>query len=806
MTTWKTRVSCIALMAGIATATIPAALAADDQAYSLNITAQPLGQALRAFADQTDLQILYSHDLVKQMKSGGVSGSYLPEQALHMLLGNTGLAVRRTDDNTFVVHEGDKYSATLGTDSAADNSADEDVSFVLEEIIVTATRRQASMKDIPISIAAFSGERLKDSGIDTIEDLPFLAAGLTVGSLDGELKLTIRGISNNFIEDGVAFHRDGVYIDERADRGMSFFDVDRIEVLRGPQGTLYGRNATGGTLNVITKSPTDEFETGGFASFGNYNRVEAEGYVSGPLIGDKLLARVAVKTLQHDGFTPNLFNGDALDDADFTGIRGKILYTLADNVTLNISADYGQDDNRAVIISRRGHLGTPTPTEINGAPFPTGRVVSLNGTTDRGAKAWGVSATLDWDFTDLTLSSTTAYREFHYFNNFDGDGGDGAVLQNLSTRDSEQFSQELILASAGEADLNWVLGGFYFHGDDVTYNPVSLFLLNTIFIGAHDRGTDAYGIFGEASYKLMEKLTLTLGARYSYEKRSFDGTSTIFGSTSVIGPFRNSWGSFTPKVAITYEASDDISAYLTVGKGFKSGGFSADTFNGQGFNPEKITNYEAGVKTTLLDNKLQANISVFYMDYKDLQLNTLVIGPGGVSTFPITNAAEATVKGLEADFQANISANFSIDGNVAYLDASFDRYENVPHFGLLVEATGNTLPEAPKWSTNIGANYTMPVGDWGNATLRGEYSYRGKMFYDAFENDLASQDGFSMVNASLTFEESDGKWRISLWGKNLGDVLASSMRTEFLSGLTGSRLASSYFPPRTYGITVGYEF
>ncbi len=781
---------------------------ADSSLMAFEIPAQPLSKALLAFAEQSETAVVVSRKLTDGLSAPAVSGQMTADQALQSLLDRSGLAYHRNAQGGIVIA---RASTNNGGATAEDSTADSPA-FVLEEIIVTATRREASMQDIPMSIAAYSGDKLKEGKIDNIQDLSFLAAGLDINlSGLGEMRMTLRGISTPIggpsVEDGVAFHQDGVYLAERSDRAMGFFDIDRIEVLRGPQGTLYGRNATGGAVNVVTKAPTEEFEAGGSATFGNYDLVETEGYASGPLVGDKLMGRIAFKTTDRDGFTPNLYDGDALDDADFAGVRAKLRYEPSADFRLDITADFNRDNRRPQNIRTRGHLGTPAKTETaSGENFPEGRAVSLDGYSSQKREAWGLSAKMDWDLGSITATSLTAYRDTVRTYDVDADSGPGVVIQNRIVQEGEQFSQEVTLASNGDSQLEWVGGLFYFWGEQPRINYVPLFLLDTVydFVGYNE--TSALSVFGEASYPLVEKLTVTLGGRYSYEKKSGWQAIEIFGN-SRSQELEDSWSTFTPKAAVSYAFSDDVSAYLTISRGFKSGGFNlVGTFQESGYEPEEVTNYEVGVKTSLMGGRIRANLSAFYMDYSNLQVSSVVIGEGGVSTFPINNAAKATIQGIEFDFNADLSESFSIDGNVSLLDAAYEEFPNAPQFGVPVDVAGNRLPETAKVILNVAANYTVPVGDWGSATLRGAYAYKSKMFFDPFENPLVSQDAFGMLDARLTFEEADGKWNVALWGKNLTDELIAASKSEAVSGLTGNTVGTNYLAPRTYGITVGYRF
>ncbi len=806
------------LIAGALGAT--AAVAAEN----ISVEAQGLGAALKDFARQKKVHIMFGPELVQGKKTDGVVGDYTTEEFLSRLLSGHGLSYDIDEKGNIYISELSADNMVAGSASQADVSPDgEETSFVLEEIIVTATRREASMQDVPISMNAFSGAKIERSGVHDISDLQFLAAGLDVGQENGLTRVALRGIGSNSFsvgaESGVALHKDGVYIVQRPEIGMGFFDLERIEVLRGPQGMLYGRNATGGAVNMISKAPTDSFEAGGSVSYGNYSLVETQGYASGPLVEDVLLMRVAFKTRDHDGYTPNVFNGDRLDDGNFAGLRGTLRYMPVDNFNLDIKLDYGRDDGRPVYITSRARAGLPLAMEDEGFELPTSRRVNQDTSNLNEKETWGLSAKVDWDIGNTTVSALTAYREFTWLETLDSDGTALTLgIIDQEERITSQFSQELTLASSGDSGLEWVLGGYYFHGDESQYGdfvaPRSGFVATFI---TDDYTTDALAIFGEASYPVLEKLTLTLGARYSHEKKAISGRSifvvpAIDFESLAQESHEDSWGSFTPKVALTYEVSDEVTAYATVGKGFKAGGYNGGSAsNPQGaYAPETVVNYEIGLKSTTLDGRLKANLAAFFMDYADLQVQVVRINPvTQVSESVVQNAATAEIKGVEFEFQAQVSDSFSLDGNASYLNASFKNWpdaQDSSRGNASFDVSGNRMPNAPKWALFLGASYIAPIGDWGSVTLRGEYAYKGEVFFTAFEEDFLSQGSVSQLNARITFEDAEEKWTISAWGKNLTDETILGFSRETLSGATGHRRTSSYLPPRTYGVTVGYRF
>ncbi len=790
---------------------------AAEQAQSIHLEAQPLEKALVNFSRQTGVVVFAPAEIVSGISAPALSGTLTAEVALRQMLAGTGLKAMMNADGSYVVTEAEKVG------SSASGNEGEATSFVLEEIIVTATRRAASMQDIPMSVAAYTGNILEQRGVDDVYGLQFLAPGMHLtGGPSGITKMALRGIGSDQgsigAESGAALHRDGVYIPSTVDIRMGFFDVERVEVLKGPQGTLYGRNATGGAINIISKSPTKEFEGGATVTYGNYNFVETKGYVSGPLIGDKLMARVAFKTSDYDGYTPNIYNGESLDNGDFAGVRAKLRYEATEDIRLDVTAEYAQDSGIPATIYKRSRSGAPLPFETEGGVLPDGRAVNKNSQALNDKETWGVIGKLVWDMQGATLSSLTAYRNFNWAYAYDSDGGSTSLIYyKNSSRGLEQLSQELTLASAGESALEWIVGGFYFHSKETEYADVPFTPLSRRFITPTDNyTTNAYAVFGEASYPVLEKLTLTVGARYSYEEKVIEGaslTTAIDDVTAIVSEtlfaLEDNWGSFTPKVALTYQVNDDVTAYATIGKGFKAGGYNGVAGNSLGaFDPEKVTNYEIGLKTSLLDGRLRADIAAFHMDYSDLQVRIRRIHPeSGLLVSGTQNAATSKIRGVEMKLQAQPTESLVFDAGLSYLDAAFDDYPNANDniFGI-VDASGFQMPNAPKWAVNLGVDYTIPVGSWGSATLHADYAYKSRVFFNTVEDTFRSQDGANLFNARVTFEDVEGRWTLAGWVRNLTDEQVISFRDEILSASSGPRAPTTYLAPRTYGLTVGYRF
>lgn len=709
------------------------------------------------------------------------------------------------------------------------------------DIVVTAQRRSESLQAVPISITALSGDTLVKSGIQDTERLSTLTPGLIVQrSVVG--KISIRGVGNeNYTiagDPGVAVHSDGVYVARAAAGLFDLFDIARVEVLRGPQGTLYGRNATGGVINVIPNKPTDRFEARIAGEVSNYNGYRIDGMVNVPL-ADGVALRVAALGNWRDGFTRNT-NAQArargfedFDSKDVKAVRGQLAYDGSSPLKARLTLEYIDDNSNLPAykyLNRPGAL--PTADFGGGAAAFTpaflrtvnqGIELNLPGTTRTvGSNAdvfkttqFGATLHLDYDLGGVTLSSITGYRDtkFNYLD--DGDGSDVFFVNYIQQDKSRQFSQELQLNGGGDR-LGWLVGGYYFHETGSSFIALPFpFGANLPFYITVDgsAGTDALAGFGELRWTPVDRLKITLGARYSHEKRDARYRYEVnFGAPSVLNPnLRATFNAFTPRLVVDYEALHDIHLYASATRGFKSGGFNLLAVQ-PGFAPEKVWTYEAGVKTQFADRKVTLNANVFYSKYDDIQVGQIV----NLQSV-LTNAAKATLKGAEVEFSARPDKAIELGATLAYLDAKYDRFctgdptrPTAPvsagcSAANPINLAGNTFPRAPKWTVSGTASYTVPVAG-GGVTLRGDVRYQSKTFFTQFNRPQIAQKGYTVVNGRLGWTSDGGKYSVGAFVNNLFD---KTYFTEVLeSGAFNPQLVAQAYvaPPRTFGVNAALTF
>ena len=724
----------------------------------------------------------------------------------------------------------------------------------LADIVVTAQRRSENLQRVPAAVTGLSSDAIANAQINSNEDLQFNVAGLTFGQQTGVARVNIRGIGLESITSGadasVAFHADGVYFARAAATAGVFYDIERIEVVRGPQGTLYGRNATGGSVNIIHQGPTEEFSGYARLTLGNYSRIGFEGAISGPIVPDRLLARVAVKTNDRDGFGKNLATGKDIDDQKLRSFRATLDWLPSDDLKVRLWGDYhteddnnypfhyvgpgGRDRNKPASIF--GFLydtdGTIMPVGIALAGFQFGdpqdelrirpprrhtrdiynNIMPINDRT-----FWGVGLDVTYDISDsVSFRSISSYRDTYWslFNDLDNSEVDWTRIRQIE--DAWQFSQELQLS--GKTDrLTWLVGAFYFR-EKIRDGYFELFFpafddgngSGRLFLGG-STDTDAYAAFSQVTYEAIDNLNFTVGARYSYEKRGVDH-SRIFAPFGWNFTEQESEGfsAFTPKFGVDYTTAGGALLYATVSRGFKSGGFNLGGVPGAGltattaaYDPEKVWSYEVGFKNRFFDNRLQTNISAFYLKYTDLQVskieNNLVV---------VENATNAKIKGVEAEitFLPVDGLTLSLTGN--YLDATFDEFFSDDPTTLdegTVDLKGNRLPSAPKFAMTFAPTYEFTLASGAKLSVRGEFIHQSKKYFTPFNRDNAVQVGHQRYNANIGFDSANGRWSIDAYIRNITNAVHFSgtvINTEPV-GFTRSAYLEE---PRTYGVTLGFKF
>lgn len=800
----------------------------------------------------------------------------------------------------------------------------------LEEIVVTAQKRKQSLQDVSAAVSAVGMDRLTSAKINNLEDLQFIVPSITLGNDFNMAKVFIRGVGANTSttgsETGVAMHVDGVFIARAEAQLTSLFDLQRVEVLRGPQGSLYGRNAVGGSINLITARPTHDVEGYAHLTYGNYDALTAEGAIGGP-ITDNLLGRVAFKSEDRSGFGKNPVTGNGVDDLNRKMARVHLEYLPNNDWDVLLTGEwYHQDDaSRALKYRRAAFPGVPRLLAGAFQPVPPGLPSYAANPRDLASEVdpatftdtWSISGHINWKVNDqVTLTNITNYR---YFWTVITQDLDLAAVQNsflttgfnttVQRRDveSRQYSTEFQFKFNNDF-TDSVLGLFYFNerqrpvdtvglgpnfgqpgvltalssptpfgpfttgvnidGANVALSSVSpnigYVLCNTAehdgggLAGAtpppkrvcikSDLGTEVFAVFGQARVHMgafidaLQNVTLKLGGRYSWEKRTATNASEIVVyppggvlMTTADGSYnKKNFKDFTPEVGLEWRATPDMMLYYTYSEGFKAGaGENAASpgpvpFTSTIVKPEKIKNHEFGLKSTWFENRLSVNLAGYFYDLRGQQINkTIAGGPAGFSTI-FENAAKTSAHGIELEFSAVPTDDIRFSGAVSYLKSRYDDFlttdpldprnisggspappdpatdfdPTVPQ----VQLKGNPTRNSPEWTANLHGEYnipglTLPYG--GKFTLMGDVSYRGDTFFTEFHRFIEGQKSYTLLDFNVRYTSGNDRFFTDLWIKNATNEFVASSTFQLA---TARVIGVTYMPPRTYGVTVGFTY
>ncbi len=713
------------------------------------------------------------------------------------------------------------FGASQATQAqVADSGTAAKPAAALEEIVVTAERRSERLDQVPIAATVISGEDLSRQGVNTIHDLSSVAPSINIQNQQALSYVNIRGVglqaTNPTTSSGVAVYSDGFFIPHEIAIADQYYDVEQVEILRGPQGTLVGQNSTGGALFVNSVRPSFESMTGYISqSIGNFGYAKTEAALNAPA-SDTFAVRVAGNYYTRDSFYDDLHLGNPaqtshLDPGNAEGWVGRIGLAWQPVSSVNLYLKYE--------ITKRdgdGFIGKDY-AELAGAnnaldprlsdPF----TISYDEPSSDEYDMSRVSAELNWNINDrIRLRSFTGYQEAEIDNHFDNDQISFPLSAAEQRLDETTFQQELNLISEGPGPFNWILGAFYL--DDRTPTFLHLFTAPpgpppTFTIDTKPE-EESYAVFAQATYALTEKWQLLAGARQTWDDKTQTGTQTLEIPTGLPPPLPPlvmiplplngdiDGSETTGKVALSFLPNADSTLYASASRGYKPGGLNAGNLVSLTFEPEKITAYEAGYKSNFLDRRLRTSLAAFYYDYEDMQ--TTAIDAAGQRA--IINVPKSEIYGAEFELDARLGDltlsmggsynHSSVDGALVLVDAGnpFAGPQNLE---------GRELPYAPRWTANFGGTYAV-TGSYGTFSLTGQYSYTDDAFASLFQlepRDLL--ESHSLLNATVNFAFQNGFW-VEAYGTNLTDELYAAGTIGFNSAVWGA--------PRQYGARVGYRF
>lgn len=707
----------------------------------------------------------------------------------------------------------------------------------LDEILVTAQRRVENVQEVPISMSVFGAADLEDGGVRRIEDFIGQVPNVYI-NFNSSIRATaisMRGIISDpnsvGIDPAVGVYVDGVYMGRPTTVNVGLHDLERVEVLRGPQGTLFGYNTIAGVMSFVSRLPGDEPEFAVTAGVGNLNARTASVVGNLPIAPGRVAVRGAMQYEKRDGFLRNLAGPDN-NDADNLNGRIALSFTPSDELSLVFRADAARDRTRLGGVE----VWVPSPL-FAGEPFntphdldPWDRVINDSRSSFQDRDVFGTSVEVNWDVGPGTLTSITAYREFDWNNFQTTDKSPFDIFGTGITEDQDQFSQELRFAGTAGERIDYVVGALYFtqtmkaeayadvgadafspFGAPLGGNPAP----GTGFIDIRTRA-ESMAAFAQVDWRMTDALQATLGVRYTAEDKSinhqlFGEPTGTFVPSVPLNRFERSDREPSWRAGLQYFVNDDVMAYASYSRGFKAGGYNAFAFQivqpdgtPADFEPEFVDNYEIGLKTLLADGRVRFNATAFFMDYRDLQVNQLIPNAQGVIDFQTSNAATAETRGIEIEVAARLMAGLDLTVGYGYTDAKFKRFPGATPGGD--DFGGNRLAQSPRQSLGATLQYRYGLtGDW-DLMARGEYTHRGRRFSDAANSPALEVPAHDLVNVRLGLERSDGTLAAWLWSRNLFDKDYANSRFFGSPAFAPGAIFQNIGIERTWGLEVSYRW
>ncbi len=736
-----------------------------------------------------------------------------------------------------VLLAGAAWSAASTMAMAQDAAPGQDET-ALDDIVVTARRTEESLQRTPLAISAFSGESLARQGAQQVTDLQGAVPNLNIvqgRASSNATNIYIRGVGQpdalQTFDPAVGVYVDDVYYSRIRGTQFDLLDLERVEVLRGPRGTLYGKNTIGGALKLVSRRPGQEWRARASAAYGDYNLFDLQGAISGP-ISDNLAFGVSALRSTRDGYVTNPVTGAEYNDKDSTAVRGTLAWDPADNLRIDIIADYANDDAGLVVGQATNSLVGFSGQTIVAVPSPLPEfnfqaVVDPGLPNETRLESRGISANIAWDISDsLTLRSITAFRRLNTDDYIDFDATPREVTAALVAVDQEQVSQELQLTY--ESGPITAVAGLYYLKEDVSSHQeayaddlLGAAFLNSGFLRTIDDTleTTSQAIYGNISYAVTDQLRLSAGVRYTEEEKDYDRTTSTFFSAL---PAFNATFPFRPPVAnyddtsimlsADYQITPDVMAYARFAQGFKSGGYNGranSAAEATEYAPETADTYEIGLKATSPDGRYRVNGAIFQTNYQDFQARVSGLDTDPITNLPVAvlsviNAGELKINGAELEFVARPLPALTFDAQVGLLDAVYEEFRDARFTSFGGSRAFQTPAFSPTWTVRTGLQYVHDMADGSNLTFGGVARYRSSMAL-AVDNTAVNsnvplpgmfQTGYLLFDARVVWNDPTDRYSLGLYGQNLADEVYRTDAQEF-SSVGGIRTAY-YGAPRTW--------
>ncbi|TAK54656.1 MAG: TonB-dependent receptor [Gammaproteobacteria bacterium] len=704
------------------------------------------------------------------------------------------------------------------------------VAAELGEIVVTAQRREQALQDVPVSISAYSAEQLELRSATSLADLAAFTPNFSFVSHDAGMNFRIRGVghadSSLFFDPGVGIYVDGIYLPRMRGVDLDLLAIERIEVLRGPQGTLFGKNTIGGAISIITARPGDEFTGSAEVTTGSYSRLDGRLSLSGPLQPGRLAAQAGIVARSRDGYGRRLdpltgAKTGAMGNQDSFSARGSLLWTPHDDLELLLAVDGSSAHEQggvhhlvqAFLTPAIGALNALTNPDYGSAWLTSDEYTSYaTGPNYSSADAWGIALSVRWERDGWALRSMTGYRDQRTRYGWDNDGSPITVVEQTFWEDSRQFSQEIQFSGVALADrLAWVAGAYY--ADEDAAMAADTLIVQPLYTAiGMDRSlqlevwndSTSTAVFGQGTYALSDRLSLTAGARYSRDEKEVARLRRSVNTGAITVPYLgagDAWSAVSGRAGFEFRWSDDLMTYLSAARGYKSGGInggSTTVSDFQPFDPEYLWTYELGLRSDWLQRRLRVNASLFRSDYQDLQFRSQRTDQNNAPLVIVANVAEAEVQGFEIELSAVLAPGFELSAGAGHIDAEYTRVD--PGSPI---TTAMSFMDTPEWSYTFAGQYTRTLAGGATVTTRLDYAWTDEQQRAVINTPLLVQEAYPTVNARLAFRSAGDRWELAVFGTNLTDERVMTQAWD-LSSL--AFMDAQFGPPRQWGASFRINF
>ena len=857
---------------------VPVSANESSPLHKFDVPELTVDAAINAVALQAGASAIFPHADARGLRANRLQGEYTLEEALKRVLDGTGLDAHVTVEGVITLSisqqetrsleknmnvNKNKTRGILGVILAAfaglanqpafaqtQTEEGADVSAFIEEIIVTARKRSENIQDVPVSVTAYTAADIEAKSITSLKQLAQFTPNFNMynsgndGSTTSEV--SIRGISNSIGGPGVGIYLDGVYLSRQQGIDLDLMDAERLEVLRGPQGTLFGKNTIGGAVNLVTVRPTDEFSGNAEVTYGEFDRIDGKVLLNIPLIPGKLRSKIALSTQNRDGFGKliDINTGAKLGEmGDRERLSGRIIldWEMTDNFNVLVSLDglraREHSTTRTLAARTNSFLDDALnfifmlDPPIGPALLPPDVYTSFGaGNNYQDVDSYGTAVTIGWDLGDtaignVALKSITSYRDLEvgFSHDFDFSPYPATIASNFAFHD--QISQEFQVSGVSFNErLTWVAGAYYFKEETdepstanvypqlVALGIIPEFSFNLLY-GFDNR---SWAVFAQGTYQITDKLSITGGIRYTDEEKRALESQARLSDGAFTGPFcfncapptsgTTSYSEISGRGGLEYRWNEDLMLYFSAAHGFKSGGLTQSVTDVtqitdlqlNPYLPEFVWTYEVGLRSTWLDGRLRVNATGFFSDYTDIQYSFAFAPPG--TTLPqtfVSNGPAAEIKGFELDTLFMPVEGLTLSASVGLTDAEYTKFD--PRDTILTSAS--KFPFTPEWAYTLAGQYSIPTG-LGELTGRLDYSWNDNVIFDVRDslNPLTRQDSYGILNARLSLAHAAG-WTVSVFGTNLTDEIY------LLSAIDlGGSVIHQPAPPREWGVSIKYDF